>query len=195
MWDERDLERGDLRFDSERDAELQAHAAGPPASGSRILFAEPEPLRLSVNVLGPAATQGSKTPIRNRVGAIVGSRESSKRSRPWRQDVRALMLAAVPEDFSPLDEAVKMTLTVYVPRPKAHYRAGRLRHNAMLKPNAPPFPPSGLDLDKIQRAVGDAAQGIWITNDSRISRWASERFYCVLGEVERTVITCEIRTS
>ncbi len=154
----------------------------------RILFADPEPLKLTVEILGPAATQGSKTPIRNKAGIIVGSRESSKRSRPWRQDLRALMVEALPTMFDLLDEAVQMTLTVYVQRPKAHFTS-----KGYLKTNAPAFPPSGLDLDKIQRAVGDAAQGIWLTNDSRISRWVSERFYCGPGEVERTVITCELR--
>jgi Holliday junction resolvase RusA-like endonuclease len=160
------------------------------AEPRRILFAEPDPLRLTVTVLGPAATQGSKTPIRNKIGQAVGSRESSKRSRPWRQDVRGMMADARPEVFFPLDEAVTMTLTVYVSRPRSHFNS-----KGYLKANAPPFPPSGLDLDKIQRAVGDAAQGIWITNDSRISRWESQRLYCyqALGEVERTVITCELR--
>jgi len=158
-------------------------------STARILFAEDEPLRLTMEILGPAATQGSKTPIRNKFGQIVGSRESSKRSRPWRQDVRAMMEAARPEGFLPWDEAVTMSLTIYMRRPKAHFDS-----KGRLKQSAPPFPPNGLDIDKVQRCIGDAAKGIWITDDRRISKWHDpQRFYCAPGEVERTVITCELR--
>lgn len=192
MWDEEDLMIGDEAFDRERDKALQGQAASATRQ-PRIEFAEDEPLRLQIVAYGPAASQGSKTPIKNKIGQIVGSRESSKRSRPWRQDVQALMLEVVPEGFQPIDEAVTVRLAIYLSRPNSHFGSGK--NSNILKSNAPRFPPTGLDIDKVQRAVGDAMKGIWLKDDARISRWRAMRFYCGPGEPGRTVITCEIRTS
>ena len=157
------------------------------------LFTE-QPLVLSVTVLGPAASQGSKTPIRNKQGQAVGSRESSKKVKPWRQDVKALMVEELERtslsydgdhSFTLWDEAVFVALRIYVLRPKGHFNS-----KGQLKPTAPQYPPSGLDVDKVQRAVGDAMKGIWVRDDARISKWDSERLY---DERERTVITAQLR--
>jgi hypothetical protein len=146
---------------------------------------------LRVEVLGPAATAGSKTLIRNTAGKVVGTRDSNKRSYPWRQDMRAMMVDARSPGFAPWDVAVEATLTLYVLRPKSHYGTGARCER--LKANAPEFPPTGLDLDKVARCCGDAMKGIWLKDDARISKWTIERLYCLDGEVERTVITCKVR--
>src|SRR5690242_20272019 len=99
-------------------------------SPARILFDDPVLAppgpgaeRLEIVAFGKPASQGSKTPIRNKAGRVVGMREDNPKARPWRQDVRALMVEALPTMFDLLDDAVTMTLAVYLQRPKAHYRA------------------------------------------------------------------------
>lgn len=141
---------------------------------------------LSVVILGKAATQGSKTPIRNKAGQVVGMREDNPKSRPWRQDVAKTMLAARPEGFRVWDEAVAVEVTIYVPRPKSHFGTGR--NAGILKDDAPQFPPNGLDCDKVMRAIGDAGTTVWWRDDSRISKITVERLYCKGEKPERTEI-------
>lgn len=129
-------------------------------------------LPLSITVFGEAQPQGSK-----RIIAPKGRRaflvEDCEKSRPWRQQVAQEMLRIAP--VQPLNCAVIVTLRVYVKRPASHFGTGKNAHT--LKPSAPTDPPTGIDLDKIQRAVGDAGTGIWWTDDSRIAGWDVRRVY------------------
>lgn len=145
---------------------------------------------LQVTIFGPAATQGSKTAIRNKQGRVVGSRESSKRIGPWRQDLRELMIRQRPVGFSIWDEAVTLEIRLWVNRPKGHFGTGK--NGNMLKPSAPVYPGAGLDIDKVSRAIFDAGQGIWWSNDSRISDLTVQRRYCENGDAERTEITATL---
>ena len=63
----------------------------------------------------------------------------------------------------PLDEPVEVHAKFYLPRPKKP----RLEHAA-----------TGLDLDKLQRCVGDALErsGV-LKNDARIIRWRAEKHW------------------
>ena len=63
----------------------------------------------------------------------------------------------------PLDEPVEASVAFYLPRPKKP----RLEHAA-----------TGLDLDKLQRCVGDALErsGV-LKNDARIVRWRAEKHW------------------
>ena len=65
--------------------------------------------------------------------------------------------------WEPLDEPVEVHATFYLPRPKKP----RLEHAA-----------TGLDLDKLQRCVGDALErsGV-LKNDARIVRWRAEKHW------------------
>jgi Holliday junction resolvase RusA-like endonuclease len=40
------------------------------------------------------------------------------------------------------------------------------------------------DLDKLQRVIGDALEGVLLTNDSRIIEWQCSKVYAGVGESE-----------
>jgi crossover junction endodeoxyribonuclease RusA len=113
---------------------------------------------------GVAAPQGSK----NQFGG-----ESSKRVKPWREDVaRAAGMAmdGQPAFDGPVDVVVRFRFT----RPKLHFRA-----NGELKENAPKYVTSraGGDIDKLLRALADAMTGIVYLDDAQIvSVWADKMY-------------------
>lgn len=82
--------------------------------------------------------------------------ESSKRVRPWREDVKQAALRAL--DANPSwDRArshVAMVVVFSMPRPKAHFRSGQWSH--MLRENAPTMHGRMPDLDKLVRSTCDA---------------------------------------
>lgn len=113
-------------------------------------------------VAGLPATQGSKSAKgRRRNGSVILVESSAAKLKPW----RAAVVAAFAPGGVPLvrfELGVFVTLDVQVPAPKST-RLG-------------PWPighDTG-DLDKYQRAVGDAlAEAGVIVDDSRILRWES----------------------
>ncbi len=122
----------------------------------------------SAVVFGPAQTQGSKRAFihphltRNGKPVAVVVDTNDKALKSWRQElIKAMMRTKPPK---PLDSPVAMRMIVYVSRPRTHYRS-----NGELKPNAPKLPASGLDGDKVVRAIFDAAQiAGWFVNDARV---------------------------
>jgi len=133
-------------------------------------------------VFGPAQSQGSKRIVRNKKTGKTLILDDSEKSRPWREQLVEVMLRDRPR--YPIDEAVEMKLMIWTRRPQKHYKKG------VLRADAPVFAKSGKDQDKVQRAVGDAAQiAGWVVNDSRIAHWDAWRVYVEQGEPERTVIT------
>jgi Holliday junction resolvase RusA-like endonuclease len=141
-------------------------------------------LYFEICVIGEAQTQGSKRSFMNPKTKRFIMVEDNPNVKSWRQDITTAMAENRPG--APIDSAVKMRLTVYVTRPKGHYNSG-----GQLKPNAPEYPPSGKDLDKIQRAIGDAATGIWLTNDARIAWWEARRRYVEPGDVPKVIVSVE----
>lgn len=139
-----------------------------------------------VEVPGKPATKGSVRTFTTRVGRRLVVPDNPRLA-SWSCYLAAEMARTAPPRL--LDAPVVVVVRVYVPRPRSHYlvKAGVLR----LKPRAalPPAPPTGLDLDKVQRAIGDAGQGVWWTNDSRIARWDVARVWAPPErDIERTVI-------
>lgn len=59
--------------------------------------------------------------------------------------------------------AVRVLVTFYLPRPKAHYRA-----SGELHPKAPAFPVGRPDVDKLCRAVLDALTQVAFDDDSQV---------------------------
>lgn len=103
-------------------------------------------------------------------------------------DWRATAVQAMHDpDADPYAGPVKVAATFIYARPGSHYGTGR--NSDTLKPSAPVFKDSAPDLDKLQRAVGDAleAAGI-IVNDSRIVAWDTSKIY---GPMAATSITVE----
>lgn len=144
-------------------------AAQLPGAGSAFLASAPPPSapvegihHLSVWVPGTPATQGSK----DYVGSTRYARESDPRLRGWRSDVREALRAA---DGSPLRVFTGPTsagLEFVLPRP----RSSKFGDHPAGKP----------DLDKLTRAVLDAAKSAGVLeDDSRVvafhrlvKRWA-----------------------
>ena len=104
---------------------------------------------LEFRVVGIPAPQGSKT--LTRYGALM---ESSKKVKPWRQDIIHAALEAY--SGKPFDEPVSVTVTFVFPRPKSHYGTGK--NSETIKPKAPLFCTSKTngDIDKVCRSTFDA---------------------------------------
>lgn len=107
---------------------------------------------------------------------------------PWRERVAAAAVrwvknaldgGEVADEHQPLD----VTITWSLERPAGHWGTGR---NAdQLKPSAPAYPATGLDVDKLTRAVFDALQqsGV-IRNDAQIiDPWPRKRYAWMRGQV------------
>lgn len=101
---------------------------------------------ISFFVPGDPAPQGSKRHVGH--GIMI---ESSKRVKPWRQDVREGALALGLSE--PIEGAVKLTLTFWLRVPKSAPKRRRLP--AVKRP----------DLDKLCRAVLDALTSAGIYRD------------------------------
>lgn len=139
----------------------------------------------SAVVYGPPASQGSKRIGRAGKAGKAILIENDRALPGWRCQMQDEMRKTAPP--APLDQPVAVRLTVYVRRPRAHYRA-----NGSLKPGAPEYAGAGKDLDKTARATGDAGTGIWWRDDARIARWEIVRRYVGMTDGERTVVQAEV---
>lgn len=115
---------------------------------------------LYFTAFGDPAPQGSKN-VYN--GRLV---EASKKLKPWRAAVADAVFRTfvATSDESQFTEPVIVYATFYLPRPKSVKR---------LLPSVPP------DLDKLQRALGDALSidAKVLADDSLIVQWVSTKLY------------------
>lgn len=117
--------------------------------------------------------QGSKRHVGK--GVMI---ESSKRVKPWRDDVRAAMLTPTvylnvdTEGRHPITTPLAATITFWFDRPKAHYKA-----NGELRDTAPAFPMGRHlgDVDKLLRSTFDAIVSSGVVGDD-------SQFVKVLGQ-------------
>lgn len=113
---------------------------------------------LSFRVHGLPGAQGSKRHVGG--GVMV---ESSKKVKPWRQDVVAAAVQAIEatQDFEPFTGPVRVRAIFVLPRPKSHYRTGKNAH--LLKPGAPVYVATTPDTEKLVRSTHDAltTAGVW----------------------------------
>lgn len=127
---------------------------------------------LKFEVKGIAAPQGSKR------GAVRGKTKAGKPKvvmiesaaglKAWRENVAAAAEVAAGPFWIPVDTPVLARLLVFLPRPKTtrftDYPAG---------------PP---DVDKLQRAIGDALKTAGIlTDDARIVQWVAGKRWAPAG--------------
>ena len=125
-------------------------------------------------VFGLPAPQGSKRHLGN--GIMV---ESSKKVRPWRQDVMVAAERAYKGEA--INNPVRLEIDFFFARPKSHYRTGK--YSDLLKPNAPIYASSHGqgDLDKLVRATADALSfvtgGCIIRDDCLVVSIASSKQY------------------
>lgn len=130
---------------------------------------------LTINVVGTPAPQGSKR------GYVVNGRvvmaESSKKVRPWRQDVvAAAQRYATDAAWATPAGPVRVDITFHLARPRYHFRTGARANE--LKPNAPTYCDKKPDKDKLERATCDAltSAGV-IRDDAQIASGLVEKRY------------------
>lgn len=121
-------------------------------------------MRIEVFVPGVPAAQGSKDQF---------GRESSRHVKPWRATVAACALQSALD--APLSGAVAVFADFIFPRPKKHFRGGR--HADELRDDAPFWHVGKPDLDKLQRAIGDAMVGVLLRDDAQVARWMTRKHY------------------
>jgi Holliday junction resolvase RusA-like endonuclease len=135
---------------------------------------------ITVTVYGLPAPQGSKRHVGN--GVMI---ESSKKVKPWRQDVKQAALDAVQElpGWTPLDGPLIASMVFTFARPKGHYRTGRNAH--LLRDAAPPRPSGMPDLSKILRSTEDSLKGIVWADDARVVGYDRlGKYYAGTGEAD-----------
>ena len=128
-------------------------------------------------VLGDPVQQGDMTCYGGNGHRLTHS--NAKELKPWRDQVRAAAVRWVKERAD-IHQPLDVMITWSLERPAGHWGTGR---NAdKLKPSAPHWPATDLDVDKLERAVLDAltttktAEGVW-PNDSQIIDAATRKRY------------------
>jgi len=113
---------------------------------------------MRITVVGTPAPQGSKRHVGN--GVMV---ESSKKVKPWRQDVKYAALEVLEEGAPSLTGPIRITVTFFLARPKGHYGTGR--NSGRLRETAPKVPAGKPDIDKLLRSTFDALGEAVVFND------------------------------
>ena len=119
---------------------------------------------LHFTVPGVPVPQGSKMPWGG---------EANPHVKAWRETVARVAHEALP--LGPIFGPVGVEVVFIFPRPKGHFRSGKFADQ--LKPTAPDWHTSTPDLDKLQRALGDAMKGVVLTDDSQIAAWTVMKRY------------------
>jgi crossover junction endodeoxyribonuclease RusA len=145
---------------------------------------------LTCIIPGTPQQQGSKT--RTPQGS---TREANRDLAPWRADAIACLRRAALDQWghaaeSPITDPVRVNVWFIYARPKSHYGTGR--NAGIVKASAPYYKASAPDLDKLQRALGDAlTQAGILRDDALIVAWNSAKVYGAVPEVRLTVRTPE----
>jgi len=114
-----------------------------------------------ITVTGKPSQQGSKRHVGN--GRMV---EMSKTLPAWRKAIIDAARDAQGPGWEALDGALTVGLTVYLARPRTT--------------KFPEYPAGAPDLDKMQRAVGDALKlAGTIVDDARIVTWHARKRWAV----------------
>lgn len=137
-------------------------------------------MRIEFEMLGKPATQGSKRSFPQFRGGkpmtrpdgrlVIRTQEDSADLEAWRADV-AVTARRVFESLGGdglLQDAARLGLHFYRPRPKTHFGTGC--NAGKLKPSAPKYPTSTPDTLKLARAIEDALTGVVWRDDSQVCR-------------------------
>ena len=130
-----------------------------------------------IDVIGLPAPQGSKRHVGH--GILV---ESSKKVKPWRQDVKWAAIEVIREHlaldagYTTMARDVWINIDFRLARPKGHYRTGR--NAGTLRDSAPTHPGHRPDLDKLIRSTFDALgeAGVWL-DDSQVVQVIARKMY------------------
>lgn len=145
------------------DLETPAPAGNPQGEGGTPAGAG---LPLVIHVLGTPAPQGSKRAFRHRTtGRVVTVESAHERVQTWREAVKAAAWAALPSTgrYPFGSDPLTVEITFTLARPKSHYRTGRNAH--LLRDNAPEYPVTKPDLDKLTRSTFDALVDAGVIGD------------------------------
>lgn len=96
--------------------------------------------------------------------------EASRRVGPWRERIALQLAQFVTTKVQ--EGPVDLDLTFVLPRPRRHYTA-----KGELRPSAPELVSTRPDLDKLCRAVLDAAQGIVYQDDAQVCSLRARKVY------------------
>lgn len=116
---------------------------------------------ITFEVYGTPAGQGSKKHVGN--GRMI---ETSKKLPAWRNAVEQAAKTASQDGQIKISGPTRASVTIWLPRPKT------TRHKA--------FPAGPPDLDKLQRAIGDAlTKSRIITDDAQITTWHARKRWAI----------------
>lgn len=115
---------------------------------------------LTINVVGTPAPQGSKRAFVVNGRAVMA--ESSKKVKPWRQDVKSAV-EGIDADQAPFTGPLEVVIDFYIGRPGYHFRSGK--HAGELKDNAPAYVDKKPDVDKLLRSTLDGLKEAGIYRD------------------------------
>ncbi len=117
-------------------------------------------MRVSFVVYSRAAPQGSK-----RFMGPGRMMESSKRVKPFRQDVRFTAMDTPVPDGWPMEAPMRVSYRFHFRRPKSHFTSkGSLTKSAPLEAIS-----HGLDdIEKLARAVSDSLSGVLFHDDRQV---------------------------
>lgn len=135
-------------------------------------------------VYGEPKPQGSKKAFYvPKLKRAVVVDDNKKSLRTWRDSVMAAARDAMegrdpmgvwPPDYFPIGGFVRVDVVFWYARPKTHLRAKGLKKGAPLRPP--------IDVDKLQRSLGDAlTQAGLLRDDKLISRWDARKRYSSAG--------------
>jgi len=139
---------------------------------------------ITLRVDGEPAPQGSKS-----VGRHGGVYEKSKKVRPWRDAIRAAVLAGYGEPpFGSASAPVSVLIHFYLPRPAWHFGTGR--NAGRLKDGAPRYPARRPDVDKLIRSTLDGLKEAGVYgDDGQVVSLQAFKVYAPAGEKAGATIT------
>lgn len=109
--------------------------------------------------------------------------EASKKLMPYRE---AIISQIIRDNYhtTALNVPVAVRATFFFQRPRSHYRTGKNSH--LLKDGYSMYKTSTPDLDKLQRALGDAlAQSGLLADDNLIVQWDTRKMW---GDRHATIV-------
>lgn len=127
--------------------------------------------RVEFTVIGLPAPQGSKRAITHRSTGRAVVIESSKRVKPWRDDVARAAEAAM-NGAALITGAVRLDVTFLFLRPRSHFRT-----NGELSARAPQFKSGVPDLSKLVRSTEDALTARVWADDAQVIDCRSRKLY------------------
>ena len=152
-------------------------------------------MKLTFFVPGKPATQGSKRAFWRPGMKRAGLKDDCERNLPWRTDVkdaaRQMLKNMCLPDLSGYEGPVKMEITFFLLRPKAHFGSGK--NAAILKPTAPESPTKKPDMTKLVRPVEDSLKGLVWRDDSQIVETLARKVYCSEPVEEGCFVELELK--